>query len=338
MKNDFGYRTLVRLKEGADAALARADLAIIHRSAYERWVRELHEYRPPVSGGGPTDPALRLDNSRLIELHQRYRSLPGATSSQWSEAFVATEIDLAHFRADNAYVYQRRLYMQPVNYALTAFYVQRYSPLKLYSTLAEDTLYGAMTLEIDGRLVSRDLLDSINELSFLEEELGLSEMRRPTILDIGAGYGRLAHRATSAFDLTYLCTDAVAVSTYLSEFYLRVRDAPGASVLPLDEVSGALRGKRIDIALNVHSFSECPLSAITWWLELIAQNDVVYLMIVPNTDELLSMETSGRRLDYRVLIESHGFTLVTKRPKYAHSEAAQQYGLYPAQYYLFRRK
>ena len=67
--------------------------------------------------------------------------------------------------------------------------------------------------DIDGMLVSRDLLDSINELTFLDDELGIAQ-RNMTILDIGAGYGRLAHRATTAFEnLTYLCTDAIPLSS-----------------------------------------------------------------------------------------------------------------------------
>lgn len=326
-----------RLRAGAERVLARADLAVVHRSNYERWLDEAPVYEPPADPG-PTDPELRPDNPRLLELRERYRSHPAAASSQWSDTFVEREINLALFRGDNAYVWQRRLNMQPVNYALTTFYLQRHSRLPLLETLTEDNRFGVTTHSIDGTLVSRDLLDSITELSFLEEELGLSQLERPTILDIGAGYGRLAHRATSAFDLTYLCTDGVALSSFLCEHYLRSRGAVGAEVLPLDEVEGALGGRRIDLAVNVHSFSECPYSVVGWWLDLLVANDVEHLMIVPNTEDLLTTEATGARRDFSELIRAHGFTLVKRRPKYAHSDAVQQHGIYPAQHYLFRRQ
>ena len=45
------------------------------------------------------------------------------------------------------------------------------------------------------------------------------------MLDIGAGYGRLAHRMSAAFPQLedYCCVDAVPESTFLSEYYLRHR-------------------------------------------------------------------------------------------------------------------
>jgi hypothetical protein len=46
---------------------------------------------------------------------------------------------------------------------------------------------------------------------------------------------------------------------------------------------------------------------------------------------------SGDRLDFRPTIESRGFHLVASRPKYAHSEAVQRDGVFPAYYFLFER-
>lgn len=328
-----------RLRSQAEALLARADLALVHRSNYERWLEEDagSDERPaePVV----VDPELTADNPLLVDLRRRYRGHPAAAVSQWSDTYIAHEIDLNSFRADNAYVWQRRLNTDAASYALTAFYLQRHAALSMFDRLGEDRLFGVTAFDIDGRLVSRDLLDSMTELSFLEDELGLSQREGPTILDIGAGYGRLAHRATAAVDGTsYICTDGVALSTFLCDYYLRFRAAEGTEVVPLDRIGPTLDGRRIDVAVNIHSFSECPVSTITWWLDLLAASDVEHLMIVPNTEDLLSVEASGDRIDFTPEIESRGFSLVVKRPKYAHSDAVQRHGIYPAQHYLFERR
>ena len=48
-------------------------------------------------------------------------------------------------------------------------------------------------------LLSRDLIDSANELCFLEESCAIRGWRAgTTLLDIGAGYGRFVHRAAAA--------------------------------------------------------------------------------------------------------------------------------------------
>ena len=326
-----------RLKTRADALLARVDLAVVRRSNFERWLEVETPSYASVPGPPGTDEELRPDNPRLVDLAARYRGHAAAAHSQWSDEFVAGHVDLRNFRGDNAYVWQRRLNTQTVHYALTTLYHERHAPLGLMDTLEEDGLFGAYTYDVDGRLVSRDLLDSVAELTFLEELLGLSSLPNPTILDVGAGYGRLAHRTTSAFDVTYLCTDAVALSTFLSEFYLRFRQAKGAEVIPLDEVATALEGRRVDVAVNVHSFSECPSSAVEWWLDLLVAHQVEHLMIVPNGDRLLSTERSGDRRDLMPLLAARRFELVVDRPKYAHSATVQRHGVYPGRHLLFHR-
>ena len=167
--------------------------------------------------------------------------------------------------------------------------VEEIERLGLLDRLDEDGLFGVHTFTIDGRRVSRDLLDSALELAFLERHLGISRGPVRTILDIGAGYGRLAHRAATAFPETvrYLCTDAIPTSTFLCEYYLGFRgltggDRASARVVPLHELESAIRPGEVDIAVNIHSFSECPPAAIEGWLGFLAGNRVAHLMIVPN--------------------------------------------------------
>lgn len=286
---------------------------------------------------------LRPDHPALAEYERRYRPHPATDSSQWSRDYVRDTIDMRFFRANNSFVWQQWDSSDPFRYGLATYYTQLHDRFGFFDQLDEDGLFGAETYDIDGVTVSRDLLDSIAELTFLEEEVGLSR-GGVTMLDIGAGYGRLAHRATTAFeDLTYICTDAVPLSTFLCSYYLQFRGVSDrATVVPLDEIVEEIGGMQIDLAVNIHSFAECPVNTIKWWLDLLAANSVEHLMIVPNTKtRLLSKERNAPRVDFRPLIEEAGFELVRMRSKYRDSEFMQKHGLhgpFPMYYFLFARR
>jgi len=293
---------------------------------------------PPLPSGAAE--VLRADHPLLAEYTSRYRGHPAATSSQWSPDYIRSSIDIQQFRGPSGYVWQQ-WGDDAYRYGLTTYFTRLHDKLGLFERLDEDGLFGAETYDIDGARIGRDLLDSITELNFLDEELDISR-RDFTILDIGAGYGRLAHRATTAFaNVDYLCTDVIPLSTFLSRYYLDFRGATRARVVPLDEIAGELAGRHVDLAVNIHSFSEAPISSIRWWLDLIAENDVEQLMIVPNTDtRLLSKELDGPKVDLRPLIEAKGFQLACMRPKYQ-SEFVQRHGIhgpFPMYYFLFARR
>lgn len=330
---------VTRLRPPVDALLGRVDLALVRRSAYDNWLKLEEPSYLTSALPASAEEGLRADHPRLRELRRRYSGHPAAAHTLWAEDLIQDQVRLPYFRGDNAYLWQRRRKMLGVNYALTAFYLRQHDPLGLLDLLIEDGVLGAQTYNVDGVVVSRDLLDSVTELTFLEEELGLSDLQQPTLLDIGAGYGRLAHRATAAFgNLTYLCTDGVPLSTFLCEFYLRFRGVSRSEVLPLDVVDHELRGRQIDVALNIHSFSECSAAVIGWWLDLLVRSNLKHLMVVPNGgDKLLSAEPDGSKRDFEPLIRERGFDLAVKRPKYVHSEAVQEHGLYPAHYFLYKR-
>ncbi len=310
----------------------------------------------PVEHGWPprADPAvvpsgaleyLRFDHPKLVELQQRYRATnhPACDPTLWTDHYQRGGIELPFFRADNAYLWQHRgmgnSEIVTLRYLLTAYYIEKIDTLGLLQRLREDGLFGAYTVPLDDeRKVSRDLLDSIAEIYFLERTLGLSGWAGVNILDIGAGYGRLAYRLVDALPHIgkYLCVDAVALSTYLCEYYLRFRGiSDKAIVVPLPDIEQALERNPVDIAVNVHSFSECTLRTITWWVRLLAANRVRYVMIVPNDGrELLSREEDGSHLGFRGVLESHGYRLAASQPKYLDS-ALQRHGVHAAHHYLF---
>ena len=328
--SDLGKRASARARESINKVLVSAGFQMVRTSALESFGWHRGTVNDVVC-----DP-ITLDHDRLADLRTRYRSHPAAATSLWSDAYQKSDIDLARFRADNAYLWQQRDFQADIRYVVSALYARLHDPLHLWGNLDEDGCFGAYTVEVDGQLVSRDLLDSMIELNSLEELLGISE-RAWRVLDIGAGYGRLAHRATAAMpNLDYVCTDGIALSTHLCERYLARRGSARASVVPLDELEDSLPVGSIDLVVNVHSFSECPLEAIRWWVDFLARKQVPRVMIVPS-DSFRSQEPGGARHDYLPLFTQAGYQVIERRPKYAHSTAAQRYGVFPTEHLLLGR-
>lgn len=283
---------------------------------------------------------LQPHNPRLKQLADRYASFSEDVISPltWQNNYITPE-DILYFRGDNGYVWQLRgLNMNIMAYALTAYYVKSIDSLGLLQRLDEDDWFGVIKFSFDNKIVSRDLLDSIIEIHFLEKHLQISSYHDLSILDIGAGYGRLAHRMVSAMPniSRYLCTDAVAVSTFISEFYLRFRKLEQkAKVMPIDEIEDALKSNPVDVALNIHSFSECRIQAIEWWLSLLVKYKVEYLMIVPNSHRGGTFLLTNNYEDFSSVIEKNGYELIAKEPKY-NDPVVQQFAINPTYYYLFK--
>jgi hypothetical protein len=263
----------------------------------------------------------------------------------WNRSYVDREVDLANFRAEGAYLWDWRDRNVEEGYTATAAYVASIDRLGLLDRLREDTAFGVRAVRSpDGTLVSRDLLDSIVEVYFLDRALGLATRSRSfKVLDIGAGYGRFAHRFVEAFpDLgPVYCTDAVAESTFVAEFYLGYRGvASRARVVPLPDVEQLLSTTTIDLAVNIHSFcNECSRAAVGWWLTRLGRHGVRHLMIVPNGGDhggsrLTTREPDDSQPDLRPMLRAHGYTLLRDEPKYL-DPTVQATGVSPTRHYLF---
>lgn len=300
------------------------------------------------SGRGVTSAdraALRAKNPELQALRQRYAGLSDiiGTSRVWRGGHLTTE-DLLYFRGDNGYVWQSQDKNTPEKYVLTYLYLKTIDTLGVLDVLTEDGDYGVFAFptgetDKDGneRLVSRDLLDSASELLFLERALQISRRPGLKVLDIGAGYGRLAYRAVTALDNidTYFCIDAVPESTFISSYYLSRKGAVRTRVVPFDDQQDLAAGA-IDLAVNIHSFSECAIEAVDYWLSRCAELKVEYLFIVPDSSaeggEALRLVNGTH---FNPLLAQYGYRLHHAEPKYRKSEV-QKYGVSPAWYYLFR--
>jgi hypothetical protein len=289
---------------------------------------------------------LSAGNPRLKTLRDQYASFVGPTfpHTVWQESYVNREVNLKSFRGEGAYTWDRRDGNTEEKYLATAAYVDSIDRLGLLNRLTEDTAFGGYTVRTStGKLVSRDLLDSIIQFYFLDRALSLTNRRNFQVLDIGAGYGRFAHRLAEAFPNlgTVYCTDAVPESTFIAEFYLRYRGvANRALVVPLPQVEALLSTRRIDLAVNIHSFcNECSRAAVAWWLTRLERYGVRHLMIVPNAGDhdgtrLVTRESDSTQADVRPVLQAHGYILVRDEPKYL-DPIVQAGGVSPTRHYLF---
>ncbi len=75
------------------------------------------------------------------------------------------------------------------------------------------------------------------------------------------------------------------------------------------------------------------MSAIDWWISILKENRVEYLMIVPNNvgDRMLTVD----RRDFQEIVENHGYRLIAKEPKFLDA-IVQEYGINPTFHYIFR--
>lgn len=306
-------------------------------------------YAPPAGGANRKLPLpegaeqiLKTSNEQLQSLEKRYAicGLPMAAHSWWNSKRTSHDLELAWFRGDNAYVWQtRHMGTDPATrYFLYAQDVISRDKHRWLNKLKEDGAFGCWAFEFKTLpVLSRDLLDSINELAFLDEHLNLKDGKIKSILDIGAGYGRLAHRALTALDSIddYICVDGVATSTFLCDYYLKFRGLEArSSVVPLDQLA-LLQNKKIDLAINIHSFSEMTYGAIEGWFDILSASRIPYLFIIPNDpDNFLSIETSHQRKDFKSLIHKAGYKQLAERHVIENQDIRDMVGV-KDKFYLF---
>jgi hypothetical protein len=316
---------------------------LVLTAADERYLTTPFDATVPLPPGA--EQALSAHNQRLRKLRDAYArlDLPPIKSSRWNPEAVDGFLEHSYFRGDTLITWHYRELPRAtaLKYFIYARYVRDRDRLGLLDRLTEDGAFGCWTWSYPGHpRYSRDLLESVNEISFLERQLHLSDRERFSVLDIGAGYGRLAHRMTAAYPqlADYCCVDAIADSTYLCEYYLDYRGcAPRARTVALPDVDTELRPGAFDLAVNIHSFPECTYDAVAWWLELIARLEIPKLLIVPNEPtELLTLEQDGSRRDFMTLIEQAGYELVAREPVVEDPAVAELVRL-DDQFHLFAR-
>lgn len=343
---------LFALKKAVQRALRRAGYSVHRLTPEERVLLDTMEQQIRAKS---LESVFGNELPRLLELRRSYAKvrLPVATHSVWGggkSSGASTTIgwgglDLRTFRGHNAYVWDyaaSNIQAGRLRYHLYADSLLTRDPAGLLARLEEDGAFGCFTYDHPtvGK-VSRDLLDSVLELNFLQRHLGLLERTDLRVLDVGAGYGRMAYRTLKAHPgiASYTCVDAVPESTFLCEFYLRHRGlADRVEVIPLHELEDRLEGRSFDVAFNIHSFSECTYVAIEWWLRRLCALGVRHLLIVPNDPtRFLSTEADRSNRDYSGLIRDLGFRQIACEPVFAEPAVQDIMGVRD-QLFLFERE
>lgn len=289
---------------------------------------------------------LSRDNPELLALEEAYSKLNLFEQSLWET--WSDHIDIQKFRGEPGYLSQKWM-MTEERYRNTLHYALDMGLRHDIETLGEDEAFGCITYREDmgasedDIIYSRDLLDSVFEIQFLEETLQLRSlgMAGPVVLDIGAGYGRFAHRLVQKypFSACVTCVDAVPLSTFLCEFYLGFRGINSCTrSVPLHQLQGLVWP--FNFACNMYSFSEMPLSAVHFWLGFCADLQIPYFYLVPHAPDLvhphfLTSEPDGSHLDYLSSFPVYGYKLETRRPKFPVGMSDKL--IYNTEYWLFRR-
>jgi putative sugar O-methyltransferase len=320
---------------------ARARIVIGMNRAFGKLGFQVSRYRTPEARIGletpmPTGPQI-VDMGEFERLWHEYKLHPldALSSSIWHQGteFSATlkDINLTRFRADNAYVWQTRG-ASVADFALSALWAERSDSFGLLTRTQESGAFGVECLRIDDRLWSRDLIDSILEITFLMENLPSGTLDAMNVVDIGAGYGRLLSRLADVTGSPQLFgVDGVALSTSICRAYIRyMRVDSRVSVLSLREADEL--DAEIDLAINIHSFSEMSLEAVCWWLDWLVDRGTRYLFLVPNRPG----PSLNDGTDLASAISQRGFVLKAERLKYE-DPLIGEHALYQAHYYLFAR-
>ena len=132
--------------------------------------------------------------------------------------------------------------------------------------------------------VTRMWLESNVEIDFLRRHTPPHSFPLGHVLDIGAGYGRLAVTlAKSGMADSVYCIDAVPISSELCSHYTRMFTTED-QVRVLDLKWFADNYKRYayfyDLAVNIHSWNECSYEQIWNWVMLIEELSIPYLFTV----------------------------------------------------------
>lgn len=281
---------------------------------------------------------LSREDPAFLELEERYKTIQNFPLGVW-EPFQRG-IDMNNFRGESFYLAQFLYGATPEKYWTQFGYLMDGQPeadeWNWLRIAQEDNAFGCLTLKSENMVISRDLLDSISEIKFIQDSLRFTYGDHVSVLDIGAGYGRFAHRFGTIFENSHIhTTDAVPISSYICGHYLTYRNMDSQTTTwPLFSL-GELSKEKVDVAVNIHSFSECTLESINSWLDLVVDMGIHNLFIVPHDERFICCDTDGSNPSFRPAIEKHGFSIRRAVSKYP--ESLRNLAPFPTTYYMFGR-
>lgn len=191
----------------------------------------------------------------------------------WEQWQKKVEAALPDFATSPIYVEQNR---QPEEeFRRVAEQVNRWGPVD-EDGRTRDARFGGRLVETCLGPVTRMWLDSNVEVHFLYRHLPYLDKKQ--VLDIGAGYGRLAVAIEDHVE-SITCVDAVPISTKICRDYTE-RFGADIKVLAIQGFINSVDSLKFDLAINIHSWNECTLEQVENWLAVLVEMKVPHLFTV----------------------------------------------------------
>ncbi|MEO8260446.1 MAG: putative sugar O-methyltransferase [Acidobacteriota bacterium] len=160
-------------------------------------------------------------------------------------------------------------------------YASSHDALGCLSKVEEPALGNPLPVRYAGRLISQDLALSSLELNYIAANVPMRRIRR--VLEIGAGYGRLAFLFSSMFpDIEYSILD-IPPALAISQHYLTSIFGAAATSDGLDDDGGSAARRRIrfmlphrlaeipdghfDLVINISAFDEMSMTDVDGYLQ-----------------------------------------------------------------------
>ena len=140
----------------------------------------------------------------------------------WTENYLKMKIYYFSEGITHTYIKKRKS-INIFAYLITYFWFKSKDKANDLFFFKEEISFGIYNFVIDEKNITRDLLDSFNEIEFLKENVFKNHENKVKVLEIGAGYGRLAKWLTknTKFIEHYYCIDGIPESTFISEYFLK---------------------------------------------------------------------------------------------------------------------
>lgn len=231
---------------------------------------------------------------------------PLAELAYWQDWQHHVVAGLPHFAAQGMYVEQDSV--DPGEVARVAQDLD--APIDVGGQ-TRDVRYGGRTFDTSKGSVTRMWVDANVEIAFLRRTLTL--LKDLDVLEIGAGYGRLAVMLAPLVR-SYACVDAVPISSILCRYYTAVYAPHRVAVYDPPQFLGT--PLRPSLAINIHSWNECSLAQITRWLEALDALQVRYLFTVSHgriEDQTAYRTCESGEPSFKPLLEAR-YTLVHEEP------------------------
>ena len=235
-----------------------------------------------------------------------------SAGGMWATWQEVVKDALPYFAANTIYVEQGNPAEERFVRAAHSLHYGNWHPVDMDGR-ARDEEFGARMVNTPtlGR-VNRMWLEANIEIDFLRRHLPMP-MVDADVLDIGAGYGRLAVMLAPLVR-TMACVDAVPISTKLCRYYC-ARFRPSVNVLSLEDFVAGYATMRPHVVINIHSWNECGPEQVQNWIDVVVAMQTPFLFTVSHgtLGDAYGLWSEKGPARFRPMIEKH-FNLIAEEP------------------------